>query len=323
MIEEVDPRFRHLDVKIGLFLALALAACLGAVFYIGAGNDLFTSKYVLHFTVDKGTGFAEGMPLKLSGFRIGRIRDITLNQQARVNIQVEIARKYQQWIRSDSVARLAKEGLVGDEIIELSVGSPDRPMLEDGATLRFEKTKSLEEHAEEIAEKVKPVLGEVRDIIGYINDPQGDFKKSLNNLQVLSSELKTVRGEAGRELTATVDNLNRVISQAGGLLDHSEHSLHAFETTLGGVDQAVGTVQQQLPDLLARLDRILDNLEATSANLRQVAGQAAPQIPALVEQVDDTVKQTRQVLGAVQDIWLIRRHLPAEKPLIVEGDSHE
>lgn len=352
MREGLDTRFRHLEAKIGLFLALALAAGLGGILYLGAGRDLFTPKYLLHFTVDKGTGFAAGMPIKLSGFRIGRIHDIALNEEARVDIQIQIARKYQKWIREDSVARLAKEGLVGDEVIELSVGKPNRRMLEDGDRLNFEKTKSLNEHAAEIADKVKPLLLEVTATVDYINNPEGDFKKSLRNLQLLSGELRTARGEAGRQLTATVDNLNQTITKAASTLDHSRDSLHAFEATLGKVDRVTGAAAEslpdllqrlarilgnfeqtsvnlrqvsegELPDLLLRLDRILDNLEQTSGNLKKVSGEVAPEIPELVAEVDTTLKEARQVIGAVQEIWLIRNKLPAEKVLLLEGDSHE
>lgn len=352
MSEGLDTRFHHLEAKIGLFLALALAAGLGIIFYIGAGSDLFTPKYQLHFIVDKGTGFAAGMPIKLSGFRIGRIDEIALNQEARVEIRIQIARKYQQWIRADSLARLVKEGLVGDEVIELSVGSPGQRMLDDGDLLNFEKTKSLNEHAAEIADQVKPVLLEVAAIITYINNPEGDFKKSLRNLQLLSSDLRTLRGEAGQQLTATVANLNQTITKVGTTLEHSQDSLHAFETSLGGVNRVVGSMEESLPallqrlaqtlehlkqtssnlhqvsaaglpDLLQRLDRILDNLEQTSATMKQVSAEAGPRIPELVAEVDTTVKETRQVIGAVQEIWLIRNKLPAEKPLLLEGDSHE
>ncbi len=330
MIAEDGTNSRRLEVKIGLFLALALVACLVTIFYIGSGSDLFTPKYILHFTVDNGTGFVDGMPLKLSGFRIGRVYDIALNRDARVDVRVQIARKYQRWIRTDTVARLTKEGLIGDTIIELSAGSPGQPMLENGDSLHFEKTKSLEEHAEEIADKAKPVLMDLAQIINYINDPQGDFKQSLRNIQLLSSDLRQVRGEAGRQLSATVANLNRTLNKAAVTLDRSQDSLHAFQDTLGRADRAIdkvdgvaGNVDRNLPALLQRLDRILDNLEQTSANLRQASGKVAPQLPELADEVDTTVKEARQVLGAVKENWLIRNHLPPAKPLLVEGDSHE
>ena len=68
-----DPRFRHLDATVGAFVAVSVAALVAAIVYIGIQNNLFTKKYHLRFTVDRGTGFAQGMPVKLSGFRIGRV----------------------------------------------------------------------------------------------------------------------------------------------------------------------------------------------------------------------------------------------------------
>ncbi len=71
------------------------------------------------------------MPVKLSGFRIGRIHKIALDDQAKVIVRLKIDRKYSKWIRADSVATFRQEGLVGDRIIDVSVGTPDRPALAD------------------------------------------------------------------------------------------------------------------------------------------------------------------------------------------------
>ncbi|MBV5349751.1 MCE family protein, partial [bacterium] len=179
MTIEQDPRFKHLERKIGLFSLLALAGVALVVLLVGAQKDLFTPKYLLHMTVDRGTGFNKGMPVKLSGFRIGRITDMALNEQAMVEITIEIAKKYSKWIRNDSTVKLVKEGLVGDSIVEISVGSLDKPELKAGDAITYLKTKGLDELADEIGEKIKPVLIEIRDIIGYINDPKGDLKKAI------------------------------------------------------------------------------------------------------------------------------------------------
>ena len=132
MIKEEDTRFKHLEKKIGLFAAIAIAGAVAVVLFIGADKDLLTPKYRLKFTTEKGTGFSKGMPVKLSGFRIGRIKNISLNEQAMVDIDMDIAEKYQKWIKTDSMAKLVKEGLVGDSIIEVSVGSSTAQILKTG-----------------------------------------------------------------------------------------------------------------------------------------------------------------------------------------------
>jgi len=190
MIREEDPRFRNLERKIGIFMATALAGVVIAGLLFGLQKDFFTKKYSLRFTADRGTGFAKGMSVKLSGFRIGRVTAISLNEQAMVDIIIEIDSDYRTWIRSDSTVKLVKEGLVGDSIIDISVGSADKPQLKDKESITYIKTKSLDEVAEEIAEKVKPVLLEVSDIISYINNPDGDLKKTIRNAELLTRHLE-------------------------------------------------------------------------------------------------------------------------------------
>lgn len=104
------------------------------------------------------------------------------------------------------------------------------------------------------------------------------------------------------------------------LLQRLARILGNFEQTSVNLRQVS---EEELPDLLLRLDRILDNLEQTSGNLKKVSGEVAPEIPELVAEVDSTLKEARQVIGAVQEIWLIRNKLPPEKVLLLEGDSHE
>ena len=130
------------------------------------------------------------MPVKLSGFRIGRIQKIALDDQAKVIVRMKIDRKYSKWIRADSVATLRQEGLVGDRIIDVSVGSPDRPVLADDAFLPFQEEETLTDIALEMSESVKNVLAEVRKTIAYINDPQGDIKRTLANVAAADGRLR-------------------------------------------------------------------------------------------------------------------------------------
>jgi len=125
MKREQDPKFRHLETVVGAFLIAALAAVVSMVVVIGMEKDLFAEKYHLRFRTESGSGFTQGMPVKLSGFRIGRIKKISLDEQAKVVVRMQIDRKYRKWIRADSIATLLKEGFVGDSVLNISVGSPE------------------------------------------------------------------------------------------------------------------------------------------------------------------------------------------------------
>ncbi|MDP1758729.1 MAG: MlaD family protein, partial [Thermodesulfovibrionales bacterium] len=193
-MKETDPRFARLTGKVGLFLIIAAAGIIATVVSIGIERGVFTAKYRINFTVDKGTGFFEGMPVKLSGFKIGKIDSMSLDEHAKVKVILLINKKYSKWIRQDSKAILTKEGFIGEGVIDISVGSANKPVIGDGGVIQNEKARGLDE----LAEEMRPVIGEIRDIISYVNDPKGDIKQTLANLKTLSSGLNATKENADK-----------------------------------------------------------------------------------------------------------------------------
>ncbi len=299
MIKEEDPRFRHLERKIGLFLLAALAGIALVVVLVGIQRGLFTPTYTLHFTVDRGTGFTKGMPVKLSGFRIGRITDLALNEQAMVEVTIEVDRKYRKWIRGDSTVRLVKEGLVGDSVVEVAVGSQNKPELTNGDSVGYVKTKALDELADEIAEKVKPVLIEVRDIIGYINDPHGDLKKTVHNLEILTRHLEQTRGNADTLLMNANRNLAAISQRSVSLLDSTNRKLDSLDIA------TLNSGLAKLPPLLERADATMVNVSAISAETRKLAESTFPRIPGLLTHTDELLYSTDRLVNSINHSWLL------------------
>ena len=149
-MKETDPRFLRLTGKVGLFFIIAAAGIIATVVFIGIERGVFTAKYRINFTVDKGTGFFEGMPVKLSGFKIGKIDSMSLDEHAKVKVTLLISKKYSKWIRQDSKAILTKEGFIGEGVIDISVGSMNKPIIEDSGVIQHEKARGLDEIVEEM-----------------------------------------------------------------------------------------------------------------------------------------------------------------------------
>jgi phospholipid/cholesterol/gamma-HCH transport system substrate-binding protein len=324
MSDKEDPRFRHLTKKIGGFAILALLLIAGVVLLIGREKDLFTQKYELRFTTQKGTGFTRGMPVKLSGFRIGKVKSIALNEAATVDVVVQIDRKYQKWIRKDSEARLVKEGLVGDQIVEISVGSPAAPELKAGDTLACVKTKGLDELADEIAERIKPVLTEVKDIIGYVNDPKGDIKQSLRNISLLTKNLETTRQHTDALLVKAGEGVGGVSGKAGAVLDKSGEVIDKTGEVVKKLDVSLARVNEKLPRLLENVDKTLVHVEKITRDVKGTGEKVFPRVPTLVKGSEEALEESNSVIRAVKDVWPLRSHVtaPPEKQF-VPGDSHE
>jgi phospholipid/cholesterol/gamma-HCH transport system substrate-binding protein len=317
MLKEEDVRFKHLEKKIGLFVIVAVVGLLVAVLFIAIERDLFTQMFRLRFTVEKGTGFAKGMSVKLSGFRIGKISAISLNEKAMVDIDLQIDKKYQKWIRNDSTARLVKEGLVGDSIVEVSVGSQGKPMLKDGDHITFAKTKGLEEVANDIADQVKPVLYEVKEIISYINDPQGDIKQTLGNINRLTRDLNGTRGHVDNLLVSTRGDIGRAIDSTQTVLKSTDDKIKALGPSLEKVERTLTNIDQKLPPMLDKVNASLENVEKSTRTIGK-------SMPGLISKTEDTVQSVDTLLNALKQTWPFKNHIsPPSDREFVPGDSNE
>lgn len=326
MIREEDPRFKHLERKIGMFILVALLGIVISIVLYGVQKDYFTPIYTLHFTVDRGTGFSKGMSVKLSGFRIGRVTSIALNEQAMVDIKVEVDKKYRTWIRNDSTVKLVKEGLVGDSIVDVSVGSLDKPELKDGAAIIYVKTPALDEMAQEIVEKVKPVLFEIRDIISYINNPDGDIKKTVHNLEVLTKNLEGTRQQTDKLLLSVNSNLDKISDKTMTLLDSANSKVDSLDLTpaLSRINSTIDTIDKKIPPILDKADATLSEVSLLSRETRLLSQSVFPKIPGLLSQAEDLLLSSDRLINSIQNIWLFRS--TSEKPgdyRFIRGDSNE
>ena len=324
MIHEEDPRLRNLEKKIGIFAFCALLGIFAGLLFIGLENDFFTRKFTLSFTVPKGTSFTKGMPVKLSGFRIGRVKSIDLNEQAAVDVVMQIDEKYQKWVRRDSTARLHKEGLVGDPVIEVSVGSPALPPLGNAERITFVKSRGLDELATDLEGQLRPILAEIHEMLIYLNSPDNDVRQTLRNLSLLTRNLETSRQQVDSLLGHAREDVDGFTRRLEGLLAQSNQKVEQLGPTLEKIDRAVASVEISLPEMLRNSEATLDNLEKITREARAASEQSFPRVPAMVKQSEHLVDDTGEVINAAKGIWPISSQIPRpEKGRLVPGDSHE
>lgn len=330
MLRDKDPRFKGLEIKIGVMVAAALAGIVIIIALVGIEKDLFSAKYRVYFVTNSGSGFMQGMPVKLSGFRIGRVKGLELTGDARVKVTLEINRKYEKWIRDGSRARLAKEGFIGDSFVEMTTGSGR--VIAQGEMIPYEKAGGIEE----LVEQAKPVLNEVKDIIHYANSPEGDIKVTLKNIRELTGELKETRRtfEATlKETSAVIRNADRLV---GNLDEKSSNTLGSAERAMRNVEaltERIGPVMTRieaiaertdsasarLPDSIDKMDRILENVRAVSDVL---AGEA-PRMREILINSEEAAREGKRIVKGVRQSWPVRLMVPEpSEPGLVPLDGY-
>lgn len=311
-----DERFAGLDRKTLLFLLLAAAIVLATVVAALIRQDFFTQTTRLYVFTDSAQGIAKGMAVHFSGFRIGTVDDLSLEPNATVKVRLVINSHYTPFIRQDSEARLAKEGLIGASIIEIARGSPQmRPMANDGV-LKFERAGDFADIARDLAQRIEPILDDIKSITESINNPEGDIRQTVKNARQATAQLAEAAGSVSAIARSGDARLGAIQERVDGVLERAGTALD----TLAG---SLATVDRRLPGLLLKLETTLNNFESTSAHARSLSSRLAEDVPPAMDDGRGLVRETREIVQGVRTAWPIRNIVPPAAEQALPLDSHD
>ena len=317
LLADKDERFKNLFGKAAIFVLLAVIGIGAALLWTGIKKGAFTAKSPIYFVADSGRGLSEGMPVKYSGFKIGKLNTLTLDEQGRVQVEVGIESKYLKLIREDAVIRLIKEGVIGDGVLELSRGTEEKPELVAGGKVRFERDNGLEQAVIEVKNRIMPILD---DLHQTLHDPQSDMRQTLKNLREFSVEMRGTRERIDHVLGSVDTNLN---NEVGPLL-------HSLRQSAGNAETLSAKLEQDLPSLLKKADDSMENLRQTTTLVKDAVQKSASQVPGMLGEARETLGKTREVVGDTQEVieslsthWPLKNVVPPAETSPVKMDSHD
>jgi|GEM_PF-289193 len=349
VMKDTDERFQYLSKKIGLFVLIAILGIAGIIVFIGIQRDVFTNKTKLYFISENGQGLNEGQAVKLSGFKIGKIEKLSLDDVAKVKVEISINTKYMKWIKTDSTIKLVKEGYIGDAVLEVKVkveisintkymkwiktdstiklvkegyigdavlevtpGSVQAKQIPEGGYLNFQGAKSINEIIEELKDDIKPVLLDIKQIIHYINDPKGDVKQILGNVNKLSGDIQHTRELIDTMLKNTDKNLENTMKKTDTLLG-------SIKDTVDTTNNILKNVETKLPNMLDKVDKSLTDVQKITDDIKHTTSGA----PVLMDKVTDITDDAKDITGAVKKTWPISSKIKIPEEKTIKVDSYE
>ncbi len=317
LLAEKDERFKNLFGKAMLFVLLAALGIGATLLWTGIKKGAFITKSPIYFVADSGEGLSEGMPVKYSGFKIGKLNTLTLDEQGRVQVEVSIEARHLKLMREDAVIRLVKEGVIGDGVLELSRGTESKAVLTEGAVVRFERANGLEQAVIEVKNRILPILD---DLHQTLHDPQSDVRQTLKNLREITAELQVTRKLMDKALVNADAKLN---TEVAPLLQSLRQSASRAETISAELDK-------NLPALLKKADDSMENIRATTSSVREAVQKTAPQLPDMVNESRETLGKTgelvddsKEVIDSLSTHWPLKNVVPAPETAPVKMDSHD
>ncbi|HTI62204.1 MAG TPA: MlaD family protein [Gemmatimonadaceae bacterium] len=197
------------QLKVGVVILVALGVIGVAIYKLGQAANLFHRRYELIAYLPNANGLVAGGTVLVAGQFAGTIKSIDFlpvdndtTRNLRLRLAVDAALQNQ--IRSDSRAKVRTLGLLGDRVIDISIGTPRYGVLRDGDTIAVAPSLDYEAVLAQAASAVNDMVDLTHDL--------RDLTKGILNGQGTVGQLVTNRALYD-QFVATISRANTMLSR--------------------------------------------------------------------------------------------------------------
>jgi phospholipid/cholesterol/gamma-HCH transport system substrate-binding protein len=243
------------QLKVGLFVILGLALTMVAIFLIGDSRGLWQSKVGYRTAFRDVAGLKPGAPVRMGGLDIGSVTAVNHSSNAgdvRVFVSLAIAKKETSRIRADTVANVENKGLLGDKMIQLTVGSPGAPPLDPEQLIASEEPSDVFAAANKVAAATEQALQKLGPLAEALGDPKlaADVKGSMADIHTLLDVMVQGDGTVHRLFFdhREADQLSEVLTRLDGASSRFDGVLADTQDITSHVRQGPGIAHALIYD---------------------------------------------------------------------------
>jgi phospholipid/cholesterol/gamma-HCH transport system substrate-binding protein len=246
---------------VGAFALAALVALALAILSLSSQEAVFRDRYRLVGYYENVGGLIPSAPVWLAGTRVGRVESVKLDTredgQPAVKVVLQIDEDVQERIRADSTASIGTIGLLGDRYVEISLGSPGEPILEDGAEIAAASPGNLAR----AIDTGTAALDNIAKLAGNLNEVVEGFQKK----------------SGGDDLASTMAAASDIVKQ----IQHGDGLLHNLI-----YDEYEGTGVTSIEKSLVTLENILDEIATGEGLLHSLVYEPLTEQDVVLEVLD-------------------------------------
>jgi phospholipid/cholesterol/gamma-HCH transport system substrate-binding protein len=280
---------------VGAFVLGGLLLFAGGLFLIGDRRLLFAPQFELNTTFGKVTGLQVGTRVRVAGLEAGEVLEIGLPQRPseRFRVRMRLREDVRPLVRTDSVAAVQTDGIVGNAFINVGVGTDDARVVEPGDTIAGTDPIEFADLIDEGRETFRTVSREVSSV-------RVDVSTALAALTDTVESTNEVIEAVGDNVGTLTDTSARLVKDVQGTVTDAR-------TLLDGVRAGEGTIGQLLTNrtLYDRMTAIGGEAEQTVRNLRETTERARTAMEGFAsptgtgQQITQTLRNT---LAEVQEV---------------------
>lgn len=237
---------------VGAFVLGGLVLFGLGLFLIGDRKHLFERSFVVYADFQRLAGLQDGARVRVAGRGAGEVLSISYPRSPRAKFRVEmrVIEALHPLVRTDSVALIQTEGLVGDKLVEIGEGSEEAPPVADGGTIESREPFELSD----LMQKASDTADSITQTVDQLGS---QLEATVDDVQTAIAEGETLVHSIGRDVKATTDASRKVAEEVQGIVTD--------------VRAGKGTAGKLLEDdaLYRQIRATAENAESASADARK------------------------------------------------------
>jgi phospholipid/cholesterol/gamma-HCH transport system substrate-binding protein len=300
----MKTKFNRYERVAGLFVLTAIFGSLAIGGAVAIRKGLFEEKLHLTTELKSADGVHAGTEVLMAGLRAGSVTDVRLISNEKILINFEVGEKYRERVRTGSVVRLVRPFIIGEKVLDVSVGDDAGKRLVENSLLQSEETIDLMDLASgrklgSYLASMSSMTENAKFIIEQILDPKRskNILKMFDDVQPLVKNMVGVTGEINtamhainqkKQLTHMMDNLVQLSDEVNLMLPQLRKNSPQMVEDLGKITHSVAILSVQLEKTLPLL------------------AEATPELPKAARRAFEALDETVVTLKALQKSFLIR-----------------
>jgi phospholipid/cholesterol/gamma-HCH transport system substrate-binding protein len=303
------------SIIVGLFVLIGLIILVAGILVLGTQQNKFSKSLVVKTYFKDVKGLKVGNNVWFSGVKVGIIKEIAFENVESVRVVMSIEERSKEFVRRDVIATLGSDGLIGNAIISLVVGTAEAPSVEDGDIVKSGPGGGMDE------------------VMGLVKDNGENLSVITHNFALLSQSLVDGKGAVGALLTdgemaqslkKNAESLNVILVNAGKAVNNmvalserlnSDNGLIHDLTTDTAVFASLRESAAQLQGVTQTANALMSNLNEATARLNDENNAvgvltndpaAAQEIKEILKNLNQGTKKLDENMEALQSNFLFR-----------------
>lgn len=261
-------------IIVGVFVFIGLVFLFIGILTIGNLHETFKKKVNIIAVFDDVSGLQVGNNIWFSGVKVGIVKKLEFSGINKVQVDFKVEEKALVNIRKDAFVKISTDGLIGNKILVIYGGSMSSGAIEEGDTLRVEKTFTSD------------------DMINTLQENNKNFLAITDDFKVISANLSEGKGTVGKLLTddAIYSQLSAATLSLQKASGKAEQLIGSLNTFTEGLNKK-GTLANQLTTDTV----VFNSLKSSAANLQQMTDTAT----VFMNNLKSTLNNPKTSVGAL------------------------